>query len=369
MRGRDDDSGLLGAIGWTPGLSEMFQLKFGNQVIPGRVTRVDRGLYTVITSLSEQAARITGAFEYRMATNEEYPVVGDWVAANEVDDPAAPLRISGCMERSSAVRRRDSGEAAVAQVLAANVDLVLITLSLDGGRRCSPRAAERYVTIAWESDAVPVILLNKVDIAEDVEQSALEITAAAPGVEVVPVSGVSGVGLPELRELLVPHKTAVLIGPSGSGKSTLVNALSGGQLLRVGRLRAGDQKGRHTTVARQLVPVEGGGAIIDTPGLRELQPWAAREAIDESFPDVAEIATGCRYGDCTHTAEPGCAVQAALADGALEFARFANYLELLKEDKVVEVKNSEQARREREKRWKKIHQQMRGFTKERRAGG
>jgi len=369
MSCQDDGYEQLSMIGWTQRLSELFQAQFGDQVMPGRVTRVDRGLYTVMTNLCEQAARITGAFEYRIAALEEYPVVGDWVAVSEVDEPAAPLRVSGCMARSSAVRRRDSGEAALAQVLAANVDLVLITFSLDGGRRCNPRAAERYATIAWESGAVPVILLNKTDIAANVEQSAAEISAAAPGVELILSSGVTGAGLAELRRLLARHKTAVLIGPSGSGKSTLVNALTGSQLLRVGKLRKGDLRGRHTTVARQLVPVQGGGAIIDTPGLRELQPWAAREALDASFSDVAEIAAGCRYGDCTHTVEPGCAVQAALADGALEFARFANYLELVKEDEGTVLKSAEQARREREERWKKIHQQARGFTKERRAGG
>jgi ribosome biogenesis GTPase len=223
--------------------------------------------------------------------------------------------------------------------------------------------------MAWEGGATPVILLNKEDLAEDPGQTLGEIEAAAPGVEVVPVSCYTGSGIEWVASRVSTGRTAVLVGPSGTGKSTLINTLLGEERLETGTIRDADKRGRHTTTSRQLVSLPSGGMLIDTPGLRELQLWADSDALADAFSDIAEFARACRFRDCTHSGEPGCAVQSALADGALDHARYENFLELGKELAYLERRTDDRVRQENTRRWKQINKQMRGFTKERRAGG
>ncbi len=356
----------LKLFGWNDARRNELQNQFGDGVTPGRVLRSANGFYLLHTAAEEAGARLTGAFEYRLAGPESHPVVGDWVAAERVDDPSAPYRIVGILSRGGTISRKQAGRETIEQVLAANVDVGCVVFSLEGGRKANPRAAERYATMVWGSGALPLFVLNKADLAEDVEQSIGEIAAVVPGVEVLPISCATGEGIEELRSRFEPGKTIVLLGPSGVGKSTLINVLTGSERQAVGEIRSGDMKGRHTTTHRELVALPNGAMIIDTPGLRELQLWADEDSLNNSFSDIAEIAGDCRFRDCTHSGEPGCAVQAALAEGALPYDRFESYLELRREVAYLERKSDERLQREERDRWKKINKQIRSFNKARR---
>jgi ribosome biogenesis GTPase len=359
----------LTALGWNDRLQRELEERFGAGAEAARVIRPGMGLYLLRSATREAKGRLTGAFEYRLAGTGGVPVVGDWVAVEAAEDSAAPYRIVGLLERSGVISRKQAGRETVEQILASNVDIGCIVFSLEGGRKSNPRAAERYATMVWGSGALPLILLNKADVAADVEQSVGEIAAVAPGVDVLPISCTTGDGIEEVRRRLAGGKTAVLLGPSGVGKSTLINVLAGDERQAVGEIRDGDMKGRHTTTHRELVFLPEGAMIIDTPGLRELQLWADESDLAGSFSDIAEIADGCRFRDCTHSGEPGCAVQAALNDGGLTHERFASYLELRKEIAYLERRSNDKLRREEREKWKKINQTMRGFNKERRAKG
>ncbi len=276
------------------------------------------------------------------ATSSELPVVGDWVAL----DPAGDVpTIESVLPRRTKLSRRaahDPGaDVAREQVVAANVDVVLVTASL--ADELSPRLLERYLTLAWESGAKPAILLLKADLERDPERVAEDLAEVAGEVPVVVVSTRAAIGLDRVRALLGPGTTGALIGPSGVGKSTLVNTLVGEDVLETGAL-AEDGSGRHTTTRRQLVLLPGGGIVVDNPGIRELHLWLADEGLDEAFADIVELASRCRFADCRHETEPGCAVQAALASGELSPERWASYRELQRELAELEERL---ARRER----------------------
>ncbi|HUX21460.1 MAG TPA: GTPase RsgA, partial [Spirochaetia bacterium] len=264
------DSNLV-SLGWTDRRQRELEDRFGGGGTPARVVRSSKGYYLVHGSALEGNARLAGAFEYRLAGPEGLPVVGDWVAVEGSNEPSAPYRIVGLLERTGVISRKQAGRETIEQILATNVDVGCIVFSLEGGRKSNPRAAERYATMVWGSGALPLILLNKADVAPDVELSVGLIAAATPGVDVLPISCATGDGVEELRARLIPGRTVVLLGPSGVGKSTLINVLAGEERQAVGEIRESDMRGRHTTTHRELVILPGGAMIIDTPGLRELQ--------------------------------------------------------------------------------------------------
>ena len=274
--------------------------------IPGRVTRVDRGMATVATETGD--ARIDLAVGVDLA-------VGDWVALDE----SGSLR--EIMERRSSITRLVGHRRDVLQVVAANVDVVLLVRPLDVA--VSPARIQSLLALTYDTGATPVVLLTKADLADDAEEVALELVSTAPGTEVVTVSTVTGEGVERVRELIV-DRTVVLVGESGAGKSTLTNLLVGAEVLAVGETR-GDGQGRHTTTHRELVALPGGGAIIDTPGIREVVAALDADSIDAAFDDVIEAAAACRFNDCSHTGEPGCAVAEAVASGALPASRLEAY--------------------------------------------
>ena len=284
-----------------------------------------------------------------------FPPSGDWVVAGRSDD-SSPAVIHGVLPRRSVFVRRAAGTASEEQVVAANVDTVFLVSGLD--HDYNPRRIERYLTLAYESGADPVIVLNKADLHENPDQAVLETEAVAFGVPILLVSARSGRGLDAFRNALGPGMTGALLGSSGVGKSTLINALLGREALRTAEVRNDDGKGRHTTTHRELIPLPGGSVLMDTPGMRELQLVGDEASVAQAFDEIAELATGCRFKDCSHAGEPGCAVQTALARGELDMERYESYLRQRKEIRHHQVERDIHLKNKEKKRWKAIHRSM-----------
>ncbi len=332
--------------------------------IPARVTEVHREMYKVISEMGECNARIKGSFYNSTDTAEDFPAVGDFVMLqyNEQGDS----RIVKVLPRSSKFSRPDySGHNAgyvktiLEQVVAANFDYVFILASLNYDFNVN--RILRYITVAWESGGTPVVLLTKADLVEDYEKQLKEIRSQAIGVDVYVISAARGAGLEPLEAYLRPGKTVVFLGSSGVGKSTLVNALAGEELMQVSTIREEDSKGRHTTTHRQLIRLKSGVMIIDTPGMRELGMWDVEEGLQDAFADVEDLFNRCRFSDCTHKNEPGCAVLAALENHTLETSRWRNYLQLKNEARFTENKSA--YLRERKEFFKKLEKGMRAGQK------
>jgi ribosome biogenesis GTPase len=338
---------LLESYGWSEELRAQFDPYVARALVPARVTVQQRGTYTLISALGELSAELSGRFAFE-AESGEYPVAGDWVAAAARPEERAAT-IHAVLPRRTAVVRKAAGTSLAEQVVAANVDTVLIVTSLNAD--FNVRRLERYLATAWESGATPAIVLTKADLCDDVEAFVFEVESVALGVPVHAVSVVSGRGLDEVRGYLGPARTAVLLGTSGVGKSTLVNSLAGEELLATQEIREDDGRGRHTTTHRELVLLPGGGLILDTPGMRELGLWDAETGIGASFEDVEELFAQCRFDDCSHEREPDCAVRAALADGSLETERWESYVKLQRELAHLERKGDPRAQAAERKKW------------------
>ncbi len=336
------------------GLTECYYLKDGQQVLRdepieiegsqlvyARVIAVHRELYKVVSGYGEGNARLKGSLYNSVTSAEDLPAVGDFVLIKY--NPQGDSQVVKICERKSKFSRPDySGHARgyvktiLEQVVAANFDYVFIIASLNYDFNIN--RILRYVTVAWESGGTPVILLTKADLVEDYTEQLEAVREQTFGVEVIVISSVTGMGLERLDTFLKPGKTVVFLGSSGVGKSTLVNALAGEELMKVNSIREDDSKGRHTTTHRQLIKLESGVMIIDTPGMRELGIWDAEDGLGETFSDVEELFTQCRFSDCTHRKEPGCAVQAALEQGTLQRSRWKNYLHIKEEAKFTSDK-------------------------------
>jgi ribosome biogenesis GTPase / thiamine phosphate phosphatase len=317
----------LELLGWDGAWADLFAPWADSGHRPGRVLAAHRGGDLVATARGELLTQVTGRLRHLAGPGvADLPAVGDWVALRDG-------RIQAALPRRTAVARRMPGGAAREQVLAANVELAVIVVA--PGRDANPRRAERLLALAWESGAQPVVVLGRADLCPDygtdVATELAGLAAVAPGVRVLALSCFTGQGVDEIAAMLAPGRTAVLLGSSGVGKSTLVNRLAGRDLLATGEVRD-DGRGRHTTTTRQLVVLAGGGLVIDTPGLRELGLWTDEGGgTAAAFGDVEALAAGCRFDDCQHRTEPGCAVRAALADGRLAADRFAAWEKLQRE--------------------------------------
>ena len=338
----------LASLGWSDALAATFQphADVGHQ--PARVVVEERGVVHVATADGETVATLAGRLRHEADLDPEVrlPAVGDWVAlsGNAADGPV----VHGVLPRASAIIRRAPGDhARPTQVLAANVDVAFLVTSLN--RDFNLRRLERYLAVAWESGATPVVLLSKADLVDDVAGMRLAAEATAPGTEVVTVSAVSGEGLDAVRGHLRPGRTVVFLGSSGVGKSSLVNALAGAPLLATAAVREDDARGRHTTTRRQLLRL-GDGIVIDTPGLRELA-LADGEGLAEAFDDLETVARACRFGDCRHDGEPGCAVRAAIAAGELSGERLVAYRKLEREARRTELAANPVARKAARRKW------------------
>lgn len=318
----------LSEYGWSESVAERFAALSTPDAYPGRVTRADRGQYLVATE--DGITPCVGSQQL----DSGGIAVGDWVAVR--GDPRTGQMIVAVAERTSAIVRRDPSPGDNRdQVLAANLDSGFILYRLDRDIRMS--ILERYMVLIWDSGAVPVIVLSKADLVEGkvVSAAVAEVAAAAPGVTVVALSGITSEGLEGLEPFTSAGQTVALVGESGVGKSTLANCLIGSDLLDTGETRSGDGKGRHTTVTRQLVPLGGGAVLIDTPGLRSVGLAESSEGISQVFGDIEELLNECRFRDCGHESEPGCAIQGAIADGSLDARRYDSYLKLEREQERV----------------------------------
>lgn len=351
----------LKQLGWNDFFEQGFSQYRSRGLIPGRIIRETRHVYNVQTESGKHSAQISGIFHYTAAVRSDYPTIGDWAAMSET---GGTFVIEKVLERKSSLSRKAAGREIEEQVIAANIDILFIVNSLDGGRNFNLRGIERYVAMAQESGARPVIVLNKSDLCEDKEQ-ALREASLSDGIPVYIVSAVTGDGLNELIAGCSPMSTIALAGPSGVGKSALINTLLGEEKLRTGEQRPDDLRGRHTTTHKELYFLPGGLMLIDTPGLRELGLWADENSINCAFADIAEIAKECRFRDCSHQGEPGCAVQRALAEGMIDHARYENYLGMKNEISFLNSKTDIKARIDRKAREKKLSKMIKDHYKDR----
>jgi ribosome biogenesis GTPase len=332
--------------GWDAPFAAAFEERAVGELVPGRVIRQSRDLSTVVTAAGEVTAQVSGRFRHRALGPSDFPAVGDWAAVQAVE--RGPALIEAVLPRRSAFTRKAAGDAVEAQVVAANVDTVFLVSGLDGD--FNVRRIERYLTTAWSSGARPVIALNKSDLRTDLTGVEAAAAAVAPGVPIVAASALAEGGLEGLRPFLPPGKTIAFLGSSGVGKSTMINRLLGEERFRTAPVSDAEEgRGRHTTTSRELVRLPGGALLIDTPGMRELGLWADDEGLDRTFDEIDRLAAGCRFPDCRHEQEPGCAVRAAVEAGTIDARRRESYLKLRRELRFLELKKDEKSRRQHEK--------------------
>ena len=350
--------------GWGKGLQRDFEPFAARGLAPARVIAQHRGLYRLATDAGETDGRLSGRFHHA-AGDGEHPVVGDWVAIQA--EPGFAL-IQGLVPRRTAFVRRQAGTAHGAQVVAANVDVALLALSLNADLNL--RRLERYLAATYESGAAPVVVLTKADVCADVAGAQSAVQAVAGVAPVIALSAVTGVGMAALAGQLEPRRTAVLLGSSGVGKSTLVNALAGAELMATAAIRASDARGRHTTTHRELIRLPSGALILDTPGMRELGLLDAEAGVAMAFSavedEVETLAKGCRFKDCAHQAEPGCAVRAALADGRLDPARWGSWRKLQRELAHARSREDPLARQAERREWIALMKSARAHMRDKR---
>ena len=354
------DNPALLALGYSPRWQALFEPLAGQSLTPARVIRSDRGSALIATPAGIVRAQLSASLLKAARGSADMPAVGDWVAVLPDDDLNMPL-IEAVLERASAITRGDPGKASDIQVLAANIDTVFVVHPIADAPNL--RRIERELSLAWDSGAVPVVVLTKADLCADPEAARMAVESVALGVDVLVTNALSGESGELLLAYITDHRTAVLVGPSGAGKSTLINALLGEQRQATREVRVGDGRGRHTTVARELIQMPHGGVLIDTPGLRALGLTGSEEGITSVFPDIEQLSQSCRFRDCTHNDEPNCAVQTAVESGSLPPDRLASYHKLLLEAQVMVAKTDARLRATRDRKAKIISRAAKNYHK------
>ena len=341
------------SLGWNDEFARHFAAYQSEGHVAGRVTMEARNKFIVATEAhGEVAAAVTGRMKHNAVTRGDLPVVGDWVAVSITGGETPKATIQAVLPRKSKFSRKTPGESGGEQPVAANIDFAFLLTGLDGNYNV--RRIERYLLQMHGSGARPVVLLTKADICPDVDARLAEVAAVAGGASVHAISTLTGVGLAELAQYLRPGVTVALLGSSGVGKSTLLNHLLGNEAMRTQSVRLEDSRGRHTTSHRQLFLLPSGASLIDTPGMRELQLWGVEEGLEGAFPEIETIALGCRFTDCHHETEPGCAVQVAMQTGELDRDRFANYQKMQLELQHLAAKTDRLAEEAIARKWKQI---------------
>ena len=339
------------------GFSESFSngILQDNQLTPARILSQEKGFYRIISDKGKKLAEVSGKFQFQTTVSSDYSAVGDFVLVNWNESGNSAI-IESLLPRKSAFIRKAAGGSQQEQVVAANIDIVFLCMALNNDFNL--RRMERYISIAWDSGAMPVVVLTKSDLCDDLEQKLAEVSTIAFGVDVLVTTSTEENGYEELLPFISEGKTIAFIGSSGVGKSTLINRLLGKELLKTNGLR-NDDKGRHTTTHRELFLLPSGGMVIDTPGMREFGMWDNDTGIERTFMDIEQLAAQCKFRNCTHTNEPGCAIQKALTTGKLEINRWQSYQKLKAENDYMEDKESYMlAKGMREKQISKLIKKM-----------
>lgn len=345
----------LDLLGWSHELALSFAPFAAQGLQTGRVARQHKQAYILYTAWGEMSAQVSGKLRHQVSSAEDIPCVGDWVVIQSKEKQTAIIH--HILPRRTQFARKVAGTTTDVQLVATNLDSVFLICGLD--HDFNLRRIERYLVMIWESGARPVIVLNKVDLCEQLDQYLQDLEAIALGVPVIQISALHNQGLDALAPYLQPGQTVALLGSSGVGKSTLTNQLIGEEIQAVQSVRADDSRGRHTTTSRQLICLPSGAVFIDTPGMRELQLWTTTSGVSTTFADIETLAMQCRFRDCQHQQEPGCAVQAALADGQLDVQRLHSYQKLQREEAYLHRKQDQKAQFNTKARWKQMTKSMR----------
>jgi len=354
--GESDLNLQLSALGWNAFFENEWQQMQQEGRALGRVVLEHKGMYKIAAEHGELLAEVAGKMRFTAAGRGDYPAVGDWVVVSPRYEEGRAT-IHSVLTRKTKFSRKIAGNTVEEQIVAANVDTIFLVNALN--KDFNIRRLERYLILAWESGANPVIVLSKADLCEDVEDKIAEIENVAFGVPILPISSLLGEGMEQFDPYIQEGQTVALLGSSGAGKSSIVNRLTGQTMMLVQDVREGDDRGRHTTTHRELVKLPQGGLIIDTPGMRELGLWESESGLSDTFGDVDEWAQGCRFADCQHKDEPGCAVQAAILSGELDRSRYDSFLKLQKELAFLKRKEDKHASLAEKEKWKKVTKSMR----------
>ncbi|MBD2775088.1 ribosome small subunit-dependent GTPase A [Iningainema tapete] len=349
----------LQSLGWSDFFASSFEPYRQQGFTVGRVAIEHRNTYILYSKQGEVSAEVSGKLRHQARERQDFPAVGDWVVIRAKSEERAIIH--EILPRKSKFSRKTVGAKTEEQIVATNVDTVFLVSGLDGD--FNPRRIERYLILAWDSGAYPVIVLNKADLCNNLEDCLAEVEAVALGVPIIVLSAANNQGLDALTPYLKLGQTVALLGSSGVGKSTITNQLMGEAVQAVQSVRLHDDRGKHTTTYRELILLPHSGLIMDTPGMREIQIWAGDESLQETFADIEELAQQCRFRDCQHFREPGCAVQQSLVEGRLDYSRFLNYQKLQKEMNYLTRKQDHREHLAEKERWKKITKAMRDFNK------
>ena len=352
----------LARFGWDHDHEALFENHAREGLLPGRVLNAAREAYRLATPLGELAAELSGRLRFSADSAADLPAVGDWVAARAYPGDGLAV-VDAVLPRRSALVRRAAGRRDEAQLLAANVDLLLVAAPLGGDLRA--RRVERYLALAREAGVPAAVVLTKADLEARPADAVAGAREVAGDAAVLAVSARTGEGLADLDALLLPRRTAALLGPSGAGKSTLVNALLGEARQATLEVREGDLRGRHATTHRELFALPSGALLVDTPGLRELALWDGANGIAATYDEVAGLAPSCRFRDCRHEGEPGCAVRLAADSGEIDAARLEAFAKLRREEEALEMRKALGAARAERLRWKRIMGGAKGPVKAR----